>query len=158
MPSNRLVLGHPLLLLPCLSQHQDLFQQVSSRISWPKYWSFSFSISPSNKYSGLISFGLTALVSLQSKGLSRVFSSFTVEKHQFFSSRPSLQSNSHICTWLLEESGVYHCSRDRLFATPWTVVCQASLLLGFTRQEYWSELPFSSSRGSSRPRDWTGNS
>ena len=58
MPSNQLVLGHPLLLLPCLSQHQDLFQQVSSCIRWPKYWSFSFSISPSNKYSGLISFSI----------------------------------------------------------------------------------------------------
>ena len=43
-------------------------------IMWPKYWSFTFSISPSNDYSGLISFGLTGLISVQSKGLSRVFS------------------------------------------------------------------------------------
>ena len=66
------------------------------RIRWPKYWSFSFNISPSNEHSGL-----TALTSLQSKGLSRVFSSTTVQKHQFFSAWP-LWSNSHICMWLLE--------------------------------------------------------
>ena len=47
--------------------------------------------------------GLTGLISLQSKGLSRVFSNTTVQKHQFFSTRPSLWSNSHIHTWLLEK-------------------------------------------------------
>ena len=47
--------------------------------------------------------GLTGLISLQSKGLSRVFSSTAVQKHQFFSAQPSLWSNSHICTWLLEK-------------------------------------------------------
>ena len=47
--------------------------------------------------------GLTGLISLQSKGLSRVFSSTTVPKHQFFSTQPSLWSNSHIYTWLLEK-------------------------------------------------------
>ena len=49
------------------------------------------------------SLGLTGLISLQSKGLSRVFSNTTVQKHQFFSTQPSLWSNSHICTWLLEK-------------------------------------------------------
>ena len=68
-------------------------------IRWPKYWSLNFSISPSNEYSGLISFGLTGL----SKGLSRVFSNITVWKHQFFSAWPSLHSNSHIRRWLLEK-------------------------------------------------------
>ena len=77
-------LSHP-LLSPSpphfnLSQHQGLFQWASSSSRWPKYWSFSFSISPSSEYSGLISFR----ISLQSKGLSRIFSSTTVEKHQFF--------------------------------------------------------------------------
>ena len=62
------------------------------------YWSFSFSISPSKEYSGQISLVLTGLISLQSKGLSRVFSSTTVRKHQFFSAQPSLWSNSHIHT------------------------------------------------------------
>ena len=57
MPINRLILCRPLLLPPSnLSQHQGLFQWVSSCIRWPKYWSFSFSISSSNEYLGLISF------------------------------------------------------------------------------------------------------
>ena len=72
---------------------------VTLHIRWPKYWSFSFSISPSNEYSGLISFRLTGLISLLSKGLSRVFSNITVWRHQFFGIQPSLWTNSHIhCT------------------------------------------------------------
>ena len=66
-----------------LSQNPGLFQSVLP-IRWPKYWSFSSSISPSNEYSELISLGLTGLI-LQSKGLSRVFSNTTVWKHQFLS-------------------------------------------------------------------------
>ena len=57
-----------------LSRHQSLFQESVLHIRWPKCWSFNFSISPSNEYSGLISFGWTGWTSLQSKGLSRVFS------------------------------------------------------------------------------------
>ena len=76
-----------------LSQHQSVL-----RIRWLKYWSFGFSISPSNEYSGLISFKWTGWISFQSKGLSRVFSNTTVQKHQFFSTQPSSQSNSHIHT------------------------------------------------------------
>ena len=53
-------------------------------IRWPKHWSFSFSVSPSNEYSGLISFRLTSLISLLSKGLSRVFFSTAFQKHRFF--------------------------------------------------------------------------
>ena len=56
-------------------------------IRWPKYWNFSFIISPSNEYSGLISCRIDWLTSLQSKGLSRVFSNMTVQKHQFFSAQ-----------------------------------------------------------------------
>ena len=55
------------------SQHQGLFQWLSSSHQVPKFWSFSFSMNPSNEYSGLIPLGLTGLISLQSKGLSRVF-------------------------------------------------------------------------------------
>ena len=79
MPSNRLILCHPLLLLPSIFPSIRVFSNESVlHIRWPKYWSFSFSISPSNEYSGLISFGLTGLLSLHSKGLSRVFSNTTV--------------------------------------------------------------------------------
>ena len=86
-----------------LSQHQGLFQWVSSSHQWPKYWSFfSFSISPSNdEYSGLISFRIDSLISLQEH--SRVYSSTTVKKHQFFGAQPSLWSSSHMHTWLLEK-------------------------------------------------------
>ena len=66
------------------------------RMRWPKDWNFSFSISPSNEYSGLISFKIDSSALLLSKGLSRVFSSTTVQKHQFFGARSSLWSNSHI--------------------------------------------------------------
>ena len=74
------------------------FRESVLPIRWPKYWSFSFSISPSSEYSGLISFSLTGLISLQSKGLSRVFSNTTIQKHQFFGAQLSLQSSSHIHT------------------------------------------------------------
>ena len=67
-------------------------------IRWPKYWGFSFNISPSNEHPGLISFRMDWLDSLLSKGLSRVFSNTTVQKHQFFGAQPSSQSNSHIRT------------------------------------------------------------
>ena len=73
-----------------LSQHQSRFNESALPIRWPKYWSFNFSISPSNKYSGLISFSMTGWISLQSKRLSRVFSNTTVQKHQFFAAWLSL--------------------------------------------------------------------
>ena len=96
MPSNHLILCHPLLLLPSIFLSIRVFSNESAlRIRWPKHWSFSFRISPSNEYSGLISFRLAGQISLQSKGLSRVFSNTTVQKHQFFSVQLSLQSNLH---------------------------------------------------------------
>ena len=71
--------------------------QMSLHIRWPKYWSFSFSINPSNEHPGLVSFRMDWL------DLSRVFSNTTVQKHQFFGAQPSSQSNSHIHTWPLEK-------------------------------------------------------
>ena len=152
MPSNHLILCHSLLLLPSVFPSIRVFSyELAHRIRWPHYWGFSFSISLSNEYSGLISFridwfdllavqrtlkslqhdsskiitlcsdslpvswlftlggpniatsasvlpmniqvfslGLTGLISLLSKGLSRVFSSATNQKHQFFDAQPSL--------------------------------------------------------------------
>ena len=93
IPYNHHILCHP-LLLPSIFPSIRVFSNESVlHIRWPKYWSFSFSFSPSNEY-----LGLTGLISLQSKGLSRVFSNTTVQKHQFFGTQPSLQSNSHIHT------------------------------------------------------------
>ena len=86
--------SHPLsspFLLPSVFPRIRVFSSESVlHIRWPKYWSFSISISPSNEYSGLISFRVTDLISLQSKGLSRVFSNTTVQKHQFFGAQLSL--------------------------------------------------------------------
>ena len=98
--SNHFILCCPLLLLPWIFPSIRVFSSESVlRIRWLKYWSFSFCISPSNEYSGLISFRMTNWISSQSKGLSRVFSNTTVQKHQFFGAQLSLQSNSHIYTW-----------------------------------------------------------
>ena len=75
--SNHLIHCRPLLLIPSISLSLGGFSSESVLcIRWPKYWSFTFSISPSNEYSGLISLGWTGWISLQSKGLSRVFSKF----------------------------------------------------------------------------------
>ena len=92
IPSNHLILCRPLLLPLSVFPRIRVFSNESAlHIRWPKYWSFSFSISPFNEYSGLISFrNHIGWISLQSKGLSRVFSNTTVQKHQFFGTRLSL--------------------------------------------------------------------
>ena len=114
MPSNNLILCHLLLLLPSIFPSIRVFSNESVlHIRWPKYCSFSFSMSPSNEYSGLISFRMNQLGSLLSKGLPRVFSITIVQKHQFFSDQLSLQSNSHIHTLLLEKT---------IILTRWTFV------------------------------------
>ena len=71
MASNQLILYHPLLLLPLIFPSiKALSNKSVLRIRWPKYWSFSFNNSPSNEYSGLISFRIDCIVTLLSKGLS----------------------------------------------------------------------------------------
>ena len=81
--SKYLILCHPLLFLPSIFPRIRVFS--NENIRWPKYWNFNLSISSSNEYPGLISFVLTHLISVPSKGLSRIFSDTTVRKHQFFS-------------------------------------------------------------------------
>ena len=89
--SNHLILCRPLLLPTSIFPSIRVFSNESLlHIRWPKYWSFIFSSSPSNEYSGLISFRMNWLDLLQSKGLSRVFSNNTVKKHQFFGAQVSL--------------------------------------------------------------------
>ena len=91
MPSNNLILCCPLLLLLSIFPSIRVFSSESVlHIRWPKYWSFSFSMSPSSEYSGLISFRIDGWISLQSMGLSRVFSNTTVQKYQFFLTQFSL--------------------------------------------------------------------
>ena len=85
MPSSHLILYHPLLLLPSIFPSIRVFSNESAlHIRWPKYWSFSNNISPSSEHPGLISFRMDWLDPLAvPKGLSRVFSDTTVQKHQF---------------------------------------------------------------------------
>ena len=102
--SSHLILCLPLFLLPPIPPSIRVFSNESTLcLRWPKCWSFSFSIIPSKEIPGLISFRMDWLISLQSKGLSRVFSNTTVQKHQFFGAQLSSQSNSHIHTWSLEK-------------------------------------------------------
>ena len=85
MPSNHLIFCHPLFLLPSVFPSIKVFSNKSVlHTRWPKYWSFSFSINPSSESSGLISFRIDWFDFWQSKGLSRIFSNSTVQKHQFF--------------------------------------------------------------------------
>ena len=99
MPSSHLILCHSLLLPPSIVPTNRVFSNESTlQMMWPKYWSFSFNISPSNEHPGLISFRMDWLDLLAVQGLSRLFSNTTVQKHQFFCAQLSLQSNSHIHT------------------------------------------------------------
>ena len=104
MPSSHLILCRPLLLLPRIWPAIRVFSNESTLcMRWPKYWSFSLaSVLPMNTqdWSPL---KWTGWLSLQSKGLSRVFSNTTVQKHQFCGAKLSSQSNSHIHTWPLEK-------------------------------------------------------
>ena len=99
MPSNHLILCHS-LLLPSIFPSIRIFSNESVLcIRWPKYWSFSFSISPSNEHSGLIFSRIEWFDLLAVQGtLNRVFSNTTIQKHQFFRTQLSLWSNSHIHT------------------------------------------------------------
>ena len=100
MPSSHLILSRPLLLLtpipPCI---RVLSSESTLHTRRPKYWSFSFSIIPSKEHPGLISCSMDGLDLFES----RVFPNTTVQKHQFFHSQFSSQSNSNIHTWLLEK-------------------------------------------------------
>ena len=98
MPPNHLILCCPLLLLPSIFLSIRVFAYQSALcIRRPNYWSFSFSsVLPTNEYSRLISFRFNGFYLLAVQGLSRVFSSTTIQKHQFFGTQLSLWYNSHI--------------------------------------------------------------
>ena len=93
MPSSHLILCHPLLLPPIPPSIRVFSNESSLRMRWPKYWSFSFRISPSKNTQDWSPLEWTGWISLQSKGLLRVFSNTTVQKHQFFGAQLSSQSN-----------------------------------------------------------------
>ena len=98
MPSSHLILCHPLLVPPIPPSIRVFSNESTLHMRWPKYWSFSFNISPSNEHPELISFRMDWFDLLQFKGLSRVFSNTTVQKHPFFSTQLFSQSSSHIHT------------------------------------------------------------
>ena len=97
-PFNHLILCHPLLLPPLIFPSIRVFSNESvHHIRWPKFWSFSFSISSSNEYTGLISFRMDWLDLLAVQGtLKSLLQHCTVQKHQFFGAQLTLESNSYI--------------------------------------------------------------
>jgi len=99
MPSNHLILCHPLLLPPSIfPSTRVFFNECHLHIRWSKYWSFRFSISCFNEYSGLIFFRIHSSDLLAVQRTLRVFSNNTFQKHQFFGTQPFLWSKSHIHT------------------------------------------------------------
>ena len=103
MPSSLLILCHSLLLLIQIPPSSEIFMR--QHLAWGGQStgvSASTSVLPMNTQ-GWSPLGWTGWISLQSKGLSRVFSNTAVQKHQFFGIQPSSQSNSHIHTWPLEK-------------------------------------------------------
>ena len=115
--SNHLILCHPLLLLPSVFPSIRVFFNESALPIGGQSTgaSASASVLPMNIQSWF-PLGLTGWISLLFKGLSRVFSSTTVQKYQFFGVQPSLWSRSHICTWLLEKLYIW---LDVLLSTDW---------------------------------------
>ena len=122
IPSSHLNLCRLFFLLPPIPPNIRVFSSESTlRMRWPKHWSFSFSPSFLGvHWKDWSPLECTGWIFLQSKGLSRVFSNTTVQKHQFFSPQLSSQSNYHIHTWLLEKT---------IALTRWTFVGKVISLL-----------------------------
>ena len=120
MLSNHLILCYPLLLLPSVFSSIRIFSCKSALcIRWPKYWSFSFSISPSYKYLGLILFRIDWLDLLSVKGFSRVFYSIPVQKHKFFNAQPSLC----LPKLVVVNFGRHYCKKPAVMLWFLTCVC-----------------------------------
>ena len=104
MPSNHLILCHPLIFLPSIFPSSRVFSNESILcIRWPKYWSFSFNICPSNEYSGLIFFRMDWLDLLAVQGTLKSLLQNHSSKASVLGTQHSLYSKSHIHTWLLEK-------------------------------------------------------
>ena len=134
MPSNHLILCHPLLFLPSIFPSIRLFSTESVlHIRWPKYWSFSFSISPSNEYSGLISFRMDWLDLLAVQGTLNGL----LQDH---SSKPSTLQRSIFFVGQL--SHPYMTTGKTIALTRWTFVGKVMSLLLFIYFLYMDELYF----------------
>ena len=102
-PTSLLILCCLLLVLRSIFRSIRVFyNELVLHIRWPKYWSFNFSFSPSNEYSGLISFRMDWLDLLVVQGTLKSLLHTTIQNHQFFNAQLSSWSNSNIHTWLLE--------------------------------------------------------
>ena len=120
MPSNYLILCRPLLLLPSIFPSIRVFLNESVlRIRWPKYWSFSLSISPSNEYSGLISFRMDWLDLLAVQG--------TLKCLQYHSSKASILQHSPF--FIVQHLHPYMSTRKTIVLTRWTFVDKVMSLL-----------------------------
>src|SRR5574341_933884 len=99
MPSNHLILCHPLLLLPLIPSSIRVFSNETTLcMTWPKYWSFSFSISPSNEHPGIISFRMDWLDLLADQGTFKTLVQHHSSKTSIFRCSDFFMSNSHIHT------------------------------------------------------------
>ena len=116
MPSNHLILHHPLLLLPSIFSSNRVFSNESVlHIRWPKYWSFSFSISPSNEYSGLISFRMHWLDLLAVQGILKSLL-------QHHSSKASILQ--HSAFFIVQLSHLYMTTGKAIALTTWTLLAK----------------------------------
>ena len=121
MPSNHLILCHPLLLLPSIFPSIRVFSDESVvRIRWPKYWSFSFSISPSNEYSGLISFRMDWLDLFTVQGILKSLL-------QHHSSKASILQ--HSAFFIVQLSHPYMATGKTIALAGWTFVGTVMSLL-----------------------------
>ena len=134
MPYNHLILCHPLLFLPSIFPSIRVFSNESAlHIRWPKYWSFSLNISPSNEHPGLISFRVDCLDFLAVQGYTNILPPFDLPSH--LGHHRALNRVSCATQYVLIEAVfvVQSCP---------TLRHQTPLSMGFSRQEYWSGLPF----------------
>ena len=121
MPSNHLILCHPFLILPSIFPSIRVFSSESAlRIRWPKYWSFSLSISPSNEYSGLISFRSDWLDPLAVQGALK-----SILQHH--SSKVSIVW--HSAYFIIQLSYPYMTTEKTIALTRWTFVSKEISLL-----------------------------
>jgi len=161
MPSNHLILCHPLLLLPSIFPSIRVFSNESAlHIRWPKYWSFSFNISPSNEHPGQISFrmdylGLLAVQGTLKSLLQHHSSKASILLHSAFFivqlSHPYVTTGKTIALTAAAKSP----QSCLTLCDPIEAAHQAPLSLGFSRQEHWSELPFPSPMHESEKWKWS---
>ena len=127
MPSNHLILCRPLLLLPSVFPRVFSSESVL-HIRWPKYWSCSFNVSPSNEYSGLTSFRMDWFYLFAAQ---ETLLQHNSQKHQFFSVQLSLRSNSHIHAWPLEKLLPTVFSHSYVYMLPSTYMLASDLFILF---------------------------